>query len=84
MLECDRRAITENHQWKTPDITWLGQAMRAVDWPLSKASDWVLKHETVGNAVGDAVSGVVGVCNDAAQWSVRQDAIYEKFSVRDT
>ena len=26
-----------------------------------------------------AISGVVGICNDVAQWSVRQEAIYREF-----
>jgi len=79
MSEYERRAIAEIHEWKTPNITWLGHAMRAVDWPLSKATDWVLERETIGEAIRKAVSGVVGVCNDAAHWSIRRDAIYEEF-----
>ena len=75
----DKRAIAEIHQWKTPELSWLGQAMRAVDWPLSQAGDWILEQQLVGAAIRKAISGVVGVCNDAAQWSVRQEAIYDEF-----
>ena len=77
--EYDRRAIAEIHQWKTPELSWFGQAMRAVDWPLAKASDWLLDQPLVGEAIRKAISGVVSVCNDAAQWSVRQEAIYGEF-----
>ena len=77
--ENDRRAIDEIHKWKTPELSWFGQAMRAVDWPLAKASDWFLDQPLVGEAIRKAISGVVSVCNDAAQWSVRQEAIYEEF-----
>jgi len=75
----DKRAIAEIHQWKTPELSWFGQAMRAVDWPLSQAGDWILEQQLVGAAIRKAISGVVGVCNDAAQWSVRQEAIYDEF-----
>ena len=75
----DRRALDEIHQWKTPELSWFGQAMRAVDWPLAKASDWLLDQPLVGEAIRKAISGVVGVCNDAAQWSVRKEAIYDGF-----
>ena len=77
--EYDRRAIAEIHQWKTPELSWFGQAMRAIDWPLSKATDWILEQQLVGEAIRKAISGVVSVCNDAAQWSVRQEAIYDEF-----
>ena len=77
--EYDRRAIAEIHQWKTPELSWFGQAMRAVDWPLAKASDWLLDQPLVGEAIRKAISGVVSVCKDAAQWSVRQEAIYSEF-----
>lgn len=77
--EYDRRAIEEIHQWKTPDLTWFGDAMRAIDWPLSKATDFVLEQPLVGEAIRKAISGVVGVCNDAALWSVRPEAIYDEF-----
>ncbi len=77
--EYDRRAIAEIHEWKTPDLSWFGQAMRAIDWPLSKASDWILDQKLVAEAITNAISGVVQLCNDAAQWSVRPEAIYDEF-----
>lgn len=77
--EYDRRALAEIHEWKTPNLSWFGQAMRAIDWPLSKAADWILEQGAVGEAITKSISGVVGVCNDAAQWSVRQEAIYDEF-----
>lgn len=77
--EYDRRAIAEIHEWKTPDLSWFGQAMRVIDWPLSKASDWIFEQERAAEAITNAISGVVGLCNDAAQWSVRQEAIYDQF-----
>ena len=49
--EYDRRAIAEIHQWKTPELSWFGQAMRAIDWPLAKASDWFLDQPLVGEAI---------------------------------
>lgn len=77
--EYDRRAIAEIHQWKTPELSWFGQAMRTIDWPLSKATDLIMEHHLIGEAIKAAISGVMSVCNDCAQWSVRQDAIYDEF-----
>lgn len=77
--EYDRRAIAEIHQWKTPELSWFGQAMRAIDQPLSKMADSILEQKLVGEAIKKAILGVVGICNDAAQWSVRQEAIYDEF-----
>ena len=53
--------------------------MRAVDWPLNMAADFVLEQPLVGEAIRKAISGVGGVCNDAALWSVRPEAIYDGF-----
>lgn len=74
LSDYEKRALQEIHDWKTPELTWFGQAMRTVDWPISKAADYA-----VGEVVGKAVGGVVSVCNNAAQWSVKQEAIIDEF-----
>ena len=79
MPEYDKRAVAGICEWKTPNRTWLDHAMGAVDGPLSKATDWVLERGKIGEAIRNTVAGLVGLCNDAAQWSVRRDAIYEEF-----
>ena len=79
ILEYDRRAVAEIHEWKTLEPSWFGQAMRTVDWPLSKAAEWMMQEELVRKVITKAISGAVRVCNDAAQWSVRQEAIYDEF-----
>ena len=79
MSDYERRAIEEIHQWKTPNQTWFGKAMSAINWPLSKVADVILGDHTIGQAIKSAINGVVGLCNDAAQWSVRTDAVYKEF-----
>lgn len=79
MSDYECRAIKEIHDRKTPNLTWFGKAMTAINWPLSKAADAILGDHAVGQAIQSAINGVVGLCNDVAQWSVRPDAVYEEF-----
>ncbi len=75
----ESRAIKEIREWKAPHSSWFGKAMSAINWPLSKAADLILGDHSAGQAIKNALQGVVSVCNDAAQWSVRPDAVFEEF-----
>ncbi|HET6883100.1 MAG TPA: EcsC family protein [Pirellulales bacterium] len=77
--EYDQGALREIHAWKNPEIGWFGQAMKAINWPLDKAGDLLFATPGLGDAIQRAVQGLTGVCNDAAQWSVRKDDIYAEF-----
>lgn len=75
----EKLAIDQIHAWKTPELTWFGQAMQVVNWPLSKAGDAVLNTPGIGEAIRKSVSGIVRVSNDFAQWTVRPEAIYKEY-----
>ena len=75
----ERRALEQIHEWKTPDLTWFGQAMQVINWPLDKASDFIMETPGLGDAIKKAIGGIVNVSNDVAQRSVRPEAIYEEF-----
>ena len=85
----EQRALAEIHKWKNPK---LGPVRRAIDKAKGYASDFAeWSHlADVGRAVEPAyawvvektVGGLVSLLNDAAQWSVRPEAIYKEF--RDT
>lgn len=75
----DEHAIKEIHAWKNPDIGWFGQAMKIINTPLDKAGDVLLGTPGIGYAIKKAIEGLTSVCNDAAHWSVRTDAIFEEF-----
>ena len=78
--EYENTAIDQIHAWKTPELTWFGQALKVINWPLSKAGDAVLSTPGLGDAIRKSISGIVSVSNDVAQWSVRPEAIYGKYS----
>lgn len=75
----EAHATKEIHEWKHPDIGWFGQAMKVINQPLDKAGDLLLGTPGVGAVIKKSMEGLVGVCNDAAQWSVRPEAIFEEF-----
>ena len=72
-------AVREIEAWKHPDLGWFGKAMQVINVPLDKAGDAVLKTPGVGWAIQKSIGGLVNVTNDAAQWSVRPDVIYEEY-----
>ena len=75
----EKLAVEQIHAWKTPELTWFGQAMRVVNWPLSKAGDVVLNTPGIGEAINKSVGGIVRVTNDIAQWTVRPEAIFKEY-----
>lgn len=75
----EEHALKEIHAWKNPEIGWFGQAMKVMNTPLDKAGDLLIDSPGFGFALKKAIEGLASVCNDAAQWSVRPNAIFEEF-----
>jgi len=75
----DTDARKEIAAWKDPELGWVGKAMEIINWPLNKAGDVIMEAPGVGWVIEKSVGGIVGVANDAAQWSVRQDAIWKEY-----
>lgn len=77
----ERRALDEIDRFKNADATWLGElagkVSKPVDWLADKALD-----NTVGEAFGQVVQGLVGLLNDGVAWSVREEVIFEEFRSR--
>jgi len=79
MSQYEQHALQEIHAWKNPEIGWFGQAMKVISQPLDAAGDALFKAPVVGDAIQKAIQGLMGLCNDAAQWTVRPEAIFEDF-----
>lgn len=75
----EKHAIKEIHAWKDPEIGWFGQAMKVINTPLDKAGDTLLSVPGIGDVIKKSIEGLTSVCNDAAQWSVRPEAIFKEF-----
>src|SRR5690606_34815757 len=60
-------------------IGWFGQAMKVINKPLDATGDLIIDSPGVGHALKKAIEGLTSVCNDAAQWSVRPEAIFQEF-----
>lgn len=79
MTSYEAHALKEIHAWKNPEIGWFGQAMRVINKPVDAAGDLLIDSPGVGFALKKAIEGLTSVCNDAAQWSVRPEAIFKEF-----
>lgn len=75
----ERRAIEEIHRWKHPKKGWFGTAVDIVSRPLDAAGDLFTKIPGVGWVLEKSIGGVVGLLNDAAQWSVRHEAVFSEY-----
>lgn len=75
----DKKALVEIHAWKNPEITWFDKALSVINKPLDYVGDVILDNDTVGHVIKKSVNGLVSICNDAAQWSVRSEAIFKEF-----
>lgn len=79
LFDYDKNALKQIHEWKNPQQGFLAKSFELISKPLNSAGELVLSAPVVGEAIQSAVQGLVGVCNDAALWSVRPESIFEEF-----
>lgn len=80
LSDYEKRALEQIHAWKTPQQTWFDTAMVYVNKPLALAGQAVGKIPGFTETCEKATNGVVGLVNDASQWSVRPSAIFKELS----
>ena len=72
-----------NTRLKNPKFGWFGWAMQTINWPLEKAGDLAMQvPRRMGNRKN--LVGLLSLINDAAQYTVRHEAIFEDFARQDT
>lgn len=76
----EKRALAQIHAWKNPEQTWFDTAMVYVNKPLALVGQAADKIPGFSETCSKAMNGVVGLVNDASQWSVRPSAILEDLS----
>lgn len=79
LVPYDKIALQHIHKWKNPEVGFFAKSLELISKPLNSAGELVLSTPVVGEAIQSSVQGLVGVCNDAALWSVRADSIFEEF-----
>lgn len=79
MTKYEKHALKEIHEWKNPEIGWFGQAMTVINQPINKAGDLLLSAPWAGKVIKKSMEGITSLANDAAQWSVRPEAIFSEF-----
>lgn len=80
LSDYEKRALVQIHAWKNPQQTWFDTAMAYVNKPLAIAGQAADKIPGFTETCSKAMNGVVGLVNDASQWSVRPSAIFEELS----
>jgi hypothetical protein len=80
LSDYEKRALTQIHAWKNPQQTWFDTAMVYVNKPFAIAGQAVDKIPGFTETCAKAMNGVVGLVNDASQWSVRPSAILKELS----
>jgi hypothetical protein len=74
----EKLMLSEIREFKNPREGWFERITDAADTPLDKIGD-ALFDSALGERFDDAVTRVVDQLNDAAGWTVRQEAIFEEF-----
>lgn len=80
LSDYEERALVQIHAWKNPQQTWFDTAMGYVNKPLALAGQAVDQIPGFTETCTKAMNGVVGLVNDASQWSVRPSAIFKELS----
>lgn len=77
--EYEENAHFQIHKWKSPEQGWFDRGMVIASWPVDRVGDALINTPGLGPAIQKALSGMIGLINDASQWSVRPDAIIEEY-----
>ncbi|MCK2083561.1 EcsC family protein [Aeromonas sp. 3925] len=80
LSDYEKRALLQIHAWKNPQQTWYDKAMNYVGRPFEFAGQVVDQVPGFTTTCTNAMNGIVNLVNDASQWSVRPDAIFEELS----
>ena len=80
LSDYEKRALAQIHAWKNPEQTWFDAAMAYVNKPLAIAGQAIDKIPGFTETCSKAMNGIVGLVNDASQWSVRPSAIFKDLS----
>lgn len=80
LSDYEKRALEQIHAWKHPQQTWFDTAMQYVNKPFELAGQAIDKLPYFSEACSAAMHGILGVVNDASQWSVRPAAILAELS----
>ena len=80
LSDYEKRALAQIHAWKNPKKTWFDTAMVYLNKPFELAGQAVDKIPGFTETCAKATNGIVGLVNDASQWSVRPSAIFEDLS----
>lgn len=80
LSDYERQALTQIHAWKNPQQTWFDSAMAYVNKPLEIAGKAVDKIPGFTETCSNAMNGIIGLVNDASQWSVRSSVVLKELS----
>ncbi|MFJ7146419.1 EcsC family protein [Pseudomonas protegens] len=80
LSDYEKRALAQIHAWKNPQQTWFDAAMTYVNKPFAIAGQAIDKIPGFTETCAKAGNGIVGLVNDASQWSVRPSAIFKDLS----
>lgn len=80
LSDYEKRALAQIHAWKNPQQTWFDAAMTYVNKPFAIAGQALDNIPGFTETCAKAGNGIVGLVNDASQWSVRPSAIFKDLS----
>jgi len=80
LSDYEKQALVQIHAWKNPQQTWFDSAMVYVNKPLELAGKAVDTIPGFTQTWSKAMNGIVGLVNDASQWSVRPSVILKELS----
>ncbi len=79
MSKYEKSALISIHDWKSPSLGWFGKGMEIVNKPIEITGEVLTEVPGVDWLLEKSFSGLVGILNDLAHWSVRPNAIYAEY-----
>ena len=79
LTDYELKVLNEIHEWKNPSENVISRISKVINYPIDKGYELVNKVPGVEFAIEKSMGGIVNLINEGAQWSVRNEAIYEEF-----
>lgn len=73
------KVLNEIHEWKHPSKNVIRKISEVVNYPIDRGYELVNKIPGVEFAIEKSIGGIINLINEGAQWTVRDEAIYEVF-----
>jgi len=79
LSDYERHALEEIDKWRNPPSSWIRSIVKTINEPIDWVGQKISETPYLGEVLQKVAQGCMTLANDAAQFTVRADAIFEEY-----